>query len=523
MKTILKIISKWKLLCFVIFALLYSCQGVLMSLIIQMAGSVDIEDRGMIARFGLFSLTFFIFLYICMYLENVLIRSIIKDINLFIAKKALRLFAEKRLAYSESAFNSFLAQDIPMFWQEYVSPLFLYPVCGASILVSVIYLLSQDMLVGLLFSIGGFLMIIPQFVFNNLLKRRGEELSKAREVSLATITDFSAGLETIMSNRAEQEYGQHAYDAIEQMEIGQYRYYTSHNLVMFWTGPLKGLGLVGPLVIGMVMMPTTHLSLTVLIAMMTASMNLISPLQQLLEATSTLQSATVVKEKVLNILLKENAEAEETVGVLPDSLSISVTNVSKNYADKVIFDKIHLSIEAGNRVVLTGASGSGKSTLFHLLTGEDRDYSGEICLVDEHGKQYLPSRQFVSTIHQKPYIFKGTLRANVALYQNYKDNDIRKALQEVHLWYELGQNLDYDLDGSNLSGGQMMKIDIARALLRPKPILLADEVTAALDKQNADDIHKLLFSQPATMIEIAHKFDQADFDVVYRLKDSKIG
>ena len=118
MKIIVKIISKWKLLGFVIFALLYSCQGLLISLIIQMAGSVDIENRGMIANFGLLSLTFFIFIYICMYLNNILLRSIIKDINLFISKKALRLFADKRLEYSASEFNSFLTQDIP-----YLAPL----------------------------------------------------------------------------------------------------------------------------------------------------------------------------------------------------------------------------------------------------------------------------------------------------------------------------------------------------------------------------------------------------------------
>lgn len=522
MKIIVKIISKWKLLGFVIFALLYSCQGLLISLIIQMAGSVDIENRGMIAIFGLLSLTFFIFIYICMYLNNVLLRSIIKEINLFISKKALSLFADKRLEYSASEFNSFLTQDIPMFWKEYLSPLFLYPIFGTSILVSVMYLVSQDVVVGLLFTIGGFLMIVPQFVFHKLLKRRGEELSKVREISLANITDFSAGIDTIVSNRVEQEYCQHVYDTIDKMESGQYRYYTSHNLVMFWTGPLKGLGLVGPFVIGMVMMSTTHLSLTVLIAMMTASMNLISPLQQLLEATSTLQSATVVKEKVLNILLKEDIKREEVSETFPTTLGISIKNVSKKYADKIIFDDISVSMEAGNRVLLTGASGSGKSTLFHILTGDDRDYDGEICFLDRHGKQYVPSHELVSTIHQKPYIFKGTLRTNVSLYQNHNDNDIRKVLQRVQLWDELGQDFDYYLDGNNLSGGQMMKIEIARALLRPRPILLADEITAALDKQNADEIHKLLFSQPATILEIAHKFHQDEYEKVYILKNGKV-
>ena len=51
---------------------------------------------------------------------------------------------------------------------------------------------------------------------------------------------------------------------------------------MFWTGPLKGLGLIAPLLTGLLLLPSTTLSLTTLIAMMTASMNLISPLQQLL-------------------------------------------------------------------------------------------------------------------------------------------------------------------------------------------------------------------------------------------------
>ena len=71
---------------------------------------------------------------------------------------------------------------------------------------------------------------------------------------------------------------------------------------MFWTGPLKGIGLVIPLMVGLFLMRTTSLTLTTLLAMMTASMNLISPLQQLLEGTSSLQSSTAIRDKVVSIL-----------------------------------------------------------------------------------------------------------------------------------------------------------------------------------------------------------------------------
>ena len=302
MKTILKNISKVKLFLYLLFALLYSLQGLLTSFLIQIAGQINANDTRIILSFGFFGVLLFVFIYFCMYVNNILARSMIKDINVIISQKALQNFYQKKLHYSSSELNSFLAQDIPMFWQEYLTPLIIYPIFGLSILASVSYLLMQHIQLGLLFTVGGFLMIIPQFVFNKLLQRRGEELSSSREKSMASITDFTKGIDTIRSNQAGQQFSDHVLDDIENTENKQYHYFTSHNLVMFWTGPLKGIGLVIPLMIGLLLTRTTSLTLTTLLAMMTASMNLISPLQQLLEATSSLQSASAIKDKVVSIL-----------------------------------------------------------------------------------------------------------------------------------------------------------------------------------------------------------------------------
>ncbi|WP_231141027.1 ATP-binding cassette domain-containing protein [Streptococcus equi] len=172
--------------------------------------------------------------------------------------------------------------------------------------------------------------------------------------------------------------------------------------------------------------------------------------------------------------------------------------------------------------MLTGASGSGKSTLFALLCGEDKDYSGTIYFEAANGKRYFPSYDVVSLIHQRPYIFEGSLRDNLTLFQDYSDQRLKEILQQVHLWNELNGDLDLHLDGQNLSGGQIMKLEIARCLLRLKPILLADEVTAALDKESAREIRELLYSLPCTMIEIAHKYDVKAYDCIYHLKDKKL-
>ena len=67
----------------------------------------------------------------------------------------------------------------------------------------------------------------------------------------------------------------------------------------------------------------------------------------------------------------------------------------------------------------------------------------------------------------------------------------------------------------------MMKLEIARCLLRLKPILLVDEVTASLDDMNAKEIRALIYSQNCTIIEIAHKFTEDNYDDIIRIEDYK--
>ena len=110
----------------------------------------------------------------------------------------------------------------------------------------------------------------------------------------------------------------------------------------------------------------------------------------------------------------------------------------------------------------------------------------------------------------------------MTLFQEFSDDQLQKALESVHLWDELAGDLEYQVDPQNLSGGQMMKLEIARCILRPKPILLADEVTAALDEINAREIRKILAHQKCTLIEIAHKYQEEDYDSIYQIIDHKI-
>lgn len=85
----LKYLKKWKLYLFLIFALLYSCQGVIMPIIIQLARKLDLNNTYQIVIFGIVSISLWILVYLFMYVENVLLRSLVKDNNTEISKQIL--------------------------------------------------------------------------------------------------------------------------------------------------------------------------------------------------------------------------------------------------------------------------------------------------------------------------------------------------------------------------------------------------------------------------------------------------
>lgn len=97
MKIILKSLSKWKLMLYVLFAVLYSLQGLLLSFIIQFAGEINPRDKGALLVFGIGGIALFVLIYACMYIDNLLVRSIIKEFNILISGRTLTYFHLKKI------------------------------------------------------------------------------------------------------------------------------------------------------------------------------------------------------------------------------------------------------------------------------------------------------------------------------------------------------------------------------------------------------------------------------------------
>lgn len=181
---------------------------------------------------------------------------------------------------------------------------------------------------------------------------------------------------------------------------------------------------------------------------------------------------------------------------------VRTENLSKTYGSgenlvKAI-DDVNLKIEKGEFIAIVGPSGSGKSTLLHLLGGVDNPSSGKIFIDGNDISKYsskelaLFRRRKVGLIYQFYNLIPNlTVRHNIELPIKL---DKRKINEEVLLDIVRKLGIENKLDSfpSELSGGQQQRVAIARSLIYSPSLVLADEPTGNLDRENSREIIEIL-------------------------------
>ncbi|MBM6551758.1 thiol reductant ABC exporter subunit CydD [Marinomonas ostreistagni] len=174
----------------------------------------------------------------------------------------------------------------------------------------------------------------------------------------------------------------------------------------------------------------------------------------------------------------------------------------------------HASLAKGDRVWLRGTSGVGKSSLMTILLGFEADYSGSV-LIEGLGLESLNLttwRRRLAWLPQTPEWVSGTIRQNLELGIGARsDDELRQVLIRAHCWdvvgsLKMGWDTPLSEAGTGLSGGQMQRLSIARALLSEADIWLLDEPCSGLDEETADQVLNTLddVSYGKTVLIISH-------------------
>ena len=261
---------------------------------------------------------------------------------------------------------------------------------------------------------------------------------------------------------------------------------------------------------------------------------LFDPLIEVTQNFSTLQTSMVSAGRVFALIdertyepLQKNGQAEVKEG------NIRFEHVCFSYDGKhPILDDISFSVNKGETIAFVGHTGSGKSSIINVLMRFYEFQSGRVLLdgVDIRNYSQEELRKNIGLVLQDPFLYHGTIKSNIAMYQEINDDEIKGAATFVDadsFIQDLPQGYDSPVSerGSSFSTGQRQLLAFARTVASQPKILILDEATANIDSETESLVQASLakMRQGRTTIAIAHRLSTIqDANCIYVLDKGRI-
>lgn len=403
--------------------------------------------------------------------------------------------------------------DIKMVDESYFFPLL--TMIGQIIvaIVILIYVVRINIYVCLMMILIALItLMIPKFRAKRMSKL-SNRLSSYAETYNSKLKEIFQSFDVIHDYGVLPSFLKKGKQIVSTMEKRQGDVNASISLTGNWSNSVAATGqLVYMVVIG-VMILYGHIDKIYLMPVINISNDFISAICEISSALSGFKSVEGVSQKLLAIIDEKN-EGKEIQSNCDNGILFK--NVDFGYNSELLLKDFSFHFEKGKKYVIVGDSGSGKSTLLKIILNYYPIHAGSVNLLDYH---------HVSVIHQESHIFNDTLRNNLSLGMDIEESQLKKCLEFVGL-----ENFDLDQivseDGGNISGGQLQRISIARAMAHLKEVLLCDEITSSLDNTIARKIeHNILDLENETVLYVTHKLYEdtlSRFDQILMMRNGTI-
>ena len=283
-----------------------------------------------------------------------------------------------------------------------------------------------------------------------------------------------------------------------------------------------------------------EMTLGMLVAFLYLMNNFIKPINQLVAVGSTLQETEGDMNRIDDVLNYEVSEefSQEEKPVNPEEAQkltgvLELNNVNFGYTHTMpaLIENFSIKLKPGSRVALVGGSGSGKSTVARLVAGLYEPWEGEI-LFDGKKRRDIPRHVLnnsMAVIDQEIMMFKGTAKENIALWdKTMPEHNVIRAAKDAMIHDVISSRSgSYDSmiaeRGTNFSGGQRQRMEIARSLAVNPSILIMDEATSALDPKSEKIVMDNIRKRGCTCLIVAHRLSTIrDCDEIIVMKFGKI-
>ena len=352
-----------------------------------------------------------------------------------------------------------------------------------------------------------FILLLVFVFLSSKTSKPVQKTEKKKSESLQQYTDFVNetlnGFEIIKQHQLLKNRYEAFYKRAVNVQNDNYSVDVKTTQIDAFNSFVQTFILFGLITSGILYAKSTNVSLGSLIVIVSSFGNIMWPLQEFSPIISQMKGIQqVLHEFVVNLtrpIYQRPYHVTQFEKLQFESCDLGYED------DEAILKEVDLTINYGEKVLIVGHSGAGKSTILKTIRQSITPKQGVVKLDHINIFEIVPIDYYglFASVDQIGFIFNGTVRENLSLYQNLEESILVNALQRVGL-SQLSLDMKLKNNGSNVSGGQRARLMLARAICLNTDVILCDEIFANLEQSIAHDIEKDLLSLNKTIINVSH-------------------
>ena len=374
-----------------------------------------------------------------------------------------------------------------------------------------------------------FLSALLTIAISKSKKKKMRKIKVAEDVINSYIIQGISNVDTVKGSHIEKRLIDKFELNYQSFQESIYQYYNKIEWENYLRSNIKDIMSIILFGLGSFFVITKQLDLSSLIIYQSFILYYSNSYNNIINMISQYHTYQLTLDRVEELFMLEKEEFKHSYFYLPYTLEGDIEIVDLNYkvGTKTVFNHLNLIIKKGEKILLSGDSGIGKSTLVKMLMRYISTNFGTIKIagIDINHYHLQNIRTHITYITSNEYLFEDTIKNNICLYQDYKEEEIQKVCEicnvdEIIKSKNMTMNSIIEENGFNLSNGERQRIILARSLLKKSNIYILDEALTQIDIQKEKKILENIFSylQDKTIIVISHRFNNKKcFDRILKL------
>lgn len=513
--------NKFKFSVMIILGLVANMQNILIAYMVQTLTNIATRKSwGNLFQFFLVISVGFILILLSSLIFNRLKTDTVRDVNIYLRTNIFRGMLDQTKENNANGLG-FLTNDFKLLETNRFDAQIEIIMEFFSLIIALGYALTINYQITLLFLLGSFIPMMISNLFQNNIQNAAKKWSNSNGRYVNQTKNFLAGSETLCLYHGQDSATKKNKKYVDKLENSLKKMNLANLDTESWVNFLAPIvTFLIPFLFGIFLVVNGQTELGALFAIVQLANSFVNPILVILEDRNKLSTTKDIVSKIDSFLKQSKNSSKKGKDIFNQ---LTAKNISLARKNAKLISGLNFSISKNQKVAIIGPSGSGKSTLLQFLMYGKYGTAQEV-LVNGNKLKAGSFSDLFAYASQTPVIFADSLWYNLTLGANIPREIVKgvchnleldNIIQEKGFGYQLGNNAD------QLSGGQLARIELARAILSKRSILLLDEINASLDKKTAKKIHNYLLESNLTFLEVIHHYEKNElklYDQVINLR-----